>query len=444
MNDAINGSMHDALAGGLAGDDLESTVLRAAACCGATVLSVTPPDPGSRRRRLWELDGHAHCPVVGVCLPIAALRRVVDKVLGGQAVADDYELHCGAITECKRRSPIAEAMQKELDRRCAPALRQAASAKTTESLGDWWRQASHGNDVPGALWATLTHARCTPGLEHQVLGEVHMLQHQLGSARRLDQGRFDAMLQETTTLRQELIALQQRHQRHTAEQARLNERLQEQLMRARADLIGRDTVIAGLREELATLEASVPGLKSRIELSRHGQRQNERLVDLERALMQSQQEAERQRRRADEATAALDANRADGDAAAAESAMAALPEPAPPQLTDCAVLCVGGRPASVPLYRHIVERTGGHFLHHDGGEEQSTAQLDATLGAADLVICQTGCISHDAYWRVKDHCKRHGKPCVFVEKPGSASLKRALAELRPIGIGSGALRPAEV
>jgi hypothetical protein len=53
------------------------------------------------------------------------------------------------------------------------------------------------------------------------------------------------------------------------------------------------------------------------------------------------------------------------------------------------------------------------------------------LAAADLVICQTGCISHDAYWRVKDHCKRTGKRCVFVESPSTAGLKRALLALVP-------------
>ena len=78
-----------------------------------------------------------------------------------------------------------------------------------------------------------------------------------------------------------------------------------------------------------------------------------------------------------------------------------------------------------------IEQRGGRFLHHDGGEEDSSARLDATLAAADLVICQTGCISHSAYWRVKDHCKRTGKRCVFVESPSSAGLKRALISLAP-------------
>ena len=95
-------------------------------------------------------------------------------------------------------------------------------------------------------------------------------------------------------------------------------------------------------------------------------------------------------------------------------------------LQDKAVLCVGGRPASVPIYRQEIEVRGARFLHHDGGEEESAARLEAHLEAADLVICQTGCISHGAYWRVKSHCKRTGKRCVFVDRPSAAGLLRSL------------------
>lgn len=35
--------------------------------------------------------------------------------------------------------------------------------------------------------------------------------------------------------------------------------------------------------------------------------------------------------------------------------------------------------------------------------------LEASLAEADLVICQAGCMSHGAYWRVQDHCRRTGK-----------------------------------
>jgi len=145
-------------------------------------------------------------------------------------------------------------------------------------------------------------------------------------------------------------------------------------------------------------------------------------------LQKTQQELERQRQRADELACAL-AQRETRPAAMNDEAPAAAQPPM--RLDERSVLCVGGRPASVPVYRELIERTGGRFMHHDGGDEDNVTKLDATLAAADLVICQAGCISHGAYWRVKEHCKRTGKRCVFVESPSAAGLKRALAELQP-------------
>ena len=56
--------------------------------------------------------------------------------------------------------------------------------------------------------------------------------------------------------------------------------------------------------------------------------------------------------------------------------------------------------------------------------EGGAAVLEASLRAADLVICQTGCLSHGAYWRVQDHCKRTGKACVMVERPQELRIVR--------------------
>src|SRR5690606_17562450 len=108
--------------------------------------------------------------------------------------------------------------------------------------------------------------------------------------------------------------------------------------------------------------------------------------------------------------------------------MPTVPTEVPVRLVNRSVLCVGGRSGSVPVYRNVIERVGAQFAHHDGGLEDSAGQLDASLAAADLVICQTGCISHHAYWRVKDHCKRTGKRCIFVDNPSVSSLVRGLQE----------------
>jgi hypothetical protein len=409
----------------------------AAACGCHAPAGPTDPGRGSRRRRIWELSRHAHCPVVGVCLPIAAVRRLVDKVLGGSAVASDYELHCGVNTECRERGPFAEAVQKDLDRRYAGALRQAQALKTTQALSAWWQQQTNGRDVPGALWATLTHPRCDAALEESVLQDIHMIQHQNGTIDRADLARMNALLEENAVLARELGAAQQRWVQQAAEHARRLDAQAAELVRCRAELIGRDTLNAALRDELAALETAVPSLRHRDELTRQVAQQIERIQDLERALLRTRHELERERHRASQALAALHAaegaaQRRTADVACPQRAAAVEPpDESPVPLADRSVLCVGGRSASLPVYRRLVEGVGGRFLHHDGGEEDNVARLDTTLAAADLVICQTGCISHNAYWRVKDHCKRTGKRCLFVDNPSGASLRRALAGLAP-------------
>ena len=61
-------------------------------------------------------------------------------------------------------------------------------------------------------------------------------------------------------------------------------------------------------------------------------------------------------------------------------------------------------------------------MRNSAGEDY--AALEASLTAADLVICQAGCLSHGAYWRVQDHCRRTGKPCVLVEHPDRLRIVR--------------------
>lgn len=392
-------------------------------CCPPPLICLPVPSAGSRRRRLWELPARAHCPVIGVCLSLATLRRLADKVLGGEVLAEDYELHSGAVQECALRGALAEALQRELEQRHALALRRAATAKTGAALAQWWREAQHGDDLAGALWATLTHPRCDEPLEERVLHDIHMRQHQLGESQGQERRRVAQLQQAHDALAAELARQQERAGRAAAEQARKIEQLQAELVTRRADLIGRDTALAALGDQLHTLEHATPGLGQRIELARELERQLERTRTLERALARAELALGAERRRADEAQEAL------AQAPRPAGADACAPDGAAPVLAERAVLCVGGRPASVPVYRRIVEDQGGRFLHHDGGEHEHLSVLDHTLAGADLVICQTGCISHDAYWRVKDHCKRTGKRCVFVDNPSRSGLQRALRQL---------------
>ncbi len=379
------------------------------------------PGSGSRRRRLWELDGHAYCPVIGVCLPLPQLRRLAEKTLGKLGPYSDYEVHCTVVTECRRRSPLSETLHKELEHRYALVLRAAQPLKSTEALGVWWTDCRASADWAGALWAALTHPRCDAELEHRILGEVHMLQHQVGMATRADLSRLETLHDENAILARELANAQERSQQQTSHYSARLEQQQAETLRLRAALVQAQTRLHQQQEQLEQLQACAPGLAQRMERMQLDRQHAEELKSLQRLLAQARQEAQRQDERAGQLQSRL--------------AEVSLQQRTPPQeahapdLDQRAVLCVGGRTASVPIYRQVIEHTGARFLHHDGGTEDNSSLLDATLAAADLVICQSGCISHNAYWRVKDHCKRTGKQCVFIETPSRSALERALSEI---------------
>jgi hypothetical protein len=179
-----------------------------------------------------------------------------------------------------------------------------------------------------------------------------------------------------------------------AAQAAEIKRLQAQAVRLRAAALLRETVLAWEREDRQTMEAAIPGLPRRLALARRVEWLMGRVQDLQQALRERLGRAK------------------------APALSAAQAETAPaPDLREKSVLRIAEPGAGASVARRVVEMAGGRFLHHGGDDGQDGPALEASLVAADLVICQTGCVSHDAYWRVQDHCRRTGKQCVLVEQP---------------------------
>lgn len=93
------------------------------------------------------------------------------------------------------------------------------------------------------------------------------------------------------------------------------------------------------------------------------------------------------------------------------------------------MLCVGGLTGARNHYRAEIETRAGRFIHHDGGREDNLHRLTPMLATADIVICASGNISHNAYHLVKSTCKKLGKPCVLVKGTGIASFLDGLGSL---------------
>lgn len=383
-----------------------------------SVLAGEPEAQASRRRRLWELGHACHCPLVGVGFPLGVLRKLVDKVTNGKVMADDYEVHVGAVTECATRNRLSEALQKELERRYAAVLLRFRSAKSTEQVAELWRHAVSVGDVAGAFWAGLTHPRCTSELEEQMCRDLHMVQHQAGACVRADITKFNATLDDNKRLTHDLAKAQQRASALMTEKTNDAEKHAAQLMQLRAQVVGKDSMIDSVRMELVQLRESIPGLESRAKLAERLGQMEER----ERAMRNQIAELKLELARA------ADAQAAPPPAQEETRKVVEHVMKMPLSLRERAVLCVGGRNGNVASYRELIEREGAQFSHHDGGLEDNANRLEASLAAADLVICQTGCISHSAYWRVKDYCKRTGKRCVFIDNPSISSLARGLEQ----------------
>jgi len=172
------------------------------------------------------------------------------------------------------------------------------------------------------------------------------------------------------------------------EQAERMRRMDAQLMRMRAALVRATTELAWEREERVALERSVPGLPRRLALGRQVA-----------ALQERVQLLTRERGRQALAAATGRAPHAPGQAG----------------------------PALDGNGRHLAgeELVDAADIHRQADPEaELNVDLEAHLDAADLVICQTGCMSHGDYWRVQDHCRRTGMVCMLVDQPDGLQIVR--------------------
>lgn len=403
------------------GDD-DAAAPPAPACC-------IPSGTSRRRRKLWELSAQRHCPLIGSCLPVAEMRKLATRAGFDARDMSDYSLHTIAVGQCNERTELAELIQRWLDKRHGAAIQRFGRAKDAAAVLFLWRETmTRGEDIAGALWAAWTHPLLDQDDDKEIYADIHMLSHQVGASARADLHQLEHLKRENAHLRDEAQACRlglgvARRQNELAI-GEFRRRLTDAEQRA-ALLPQRELELAAARkaagnygsvlERSDALAARVERLEQRnAELARHA-------TSLARDLNETQDSLA-----AAEAALETALGVCDGVSDAAGCGRAC---PAEAALAGRCVLCIGGRTGLVDGYRRLVETQGGRFLHHDGGQEESLHRIDGAIAAADAVVCQAGCISHAAYFRLKDACKKLAKPCVFVQSPGFGSFARGLAVL---------------
>ncbi len=389
----------------------------------------TLPAQGSRRRKLWDIPHKFHCPVIGVCFGVGELRRLMAKVMHFPRDTSDFVLHTTAVGACEERSQLGELLQKDMERRFQQTIRRFTAAKTGAALNALWREATgSGSEIPGALWACWTHPACDEQLEQEIYGDIHMIQHQVGTGTRADLTTLKRLGAENLHLRQQLDAVRRENDAMRAEKSRETQALGQRIAELRVDLAGKEAWGASLVAQLDTLRQTLPDLKDRQALARRASDADARASAVSAYAAAKEDELAGVKRLLGQAEAALQ----QFTAAEENCTFSPVDRNTAVNIAGKCVLCVGGRAGAVDAYRQLIEQRGGRFLHHDGGQEESLHRIDAALAAADMVICQAGCISHNAYWRVKEQCKRTGKRCIYMKTTGISSLSRLIEIESPV------------
>ncbi|MEQ4618072.1 MAG: DUF2325 domain-containing protein [Corticimicrobacter sp.] len=187
-------------------------------------------------------------------------------------------------------------------------------------------------------------------------------------------------------------------------------RLQAEQMRLHARLVIRDTALMWAQQDMASMQDMHPGLERRRTLLR-------RIGDL----MQQVQQLVRERnlRRMGQ-----------------EYATVAAPDMLPVATTGLVTPQVSAH-AQVEFDETVLEEGVSiapeagisHRLVAESRDLHDEHLFMESLAAADMVICQTGCVSQGDYWRVQDHCRRTGKMCVMIESGKPIHVLRKEAEI---------------
>jgi hypothetical protein len=379
-------------------------------CARCELARLSEPPPGPARWKLWQIPSGYHCSIIGTCLAPPDLDKILRRAdRARQCGSEDYQLHGFFVGEAASGNDIGRLLHKTLDQKYPLDVARFGRERQADGLAALWRDAMATGKVAGAYWALMSHGRAPDALRAHAHGQIHILSHLMGGENRRS-------LRELAEARTQIQALETQ--------------LAENRRRA-ADLTGtRDRRLAEVEAQLAAALARPQAIEpAPAEGDRRAPRQHDRMqrrIAAERARAR-QAEAENQRLHAilDDIPARL----AQQGPTAANPVMDTATAPALAALAGRSILYVGGRASVIPHLRAAATHIAARLLHHDGGIEQAARELDALVGAADIVFCPIDCVSHNACLRAKRLCRRLDKPFVPLHGSGATRFARALRAL---------------
>ncbi len=394
----------------------------------------------TQRTKLNQLATHFHCSVIGTCLTLDELRKMVRQLkLSIKSTSSDHDLHSVFVNIASESSYTNRRLQKYLDKKHQAVIRRFAKIRCVEILKTNWQEALKSGEVAGAYWAMVTHPVISKELLDEIYGEIHMFSHLSGASIRVDMLELSQLRQRTKELEKQVSDLRVNTQKRLNEKDEmicvLNNRLKTagatenklQHVQTQLEAYEKEHLVEQLRKkvkefatQLTVEQIQAKHLANRVEQWKsYAQSAEDRHLSLEQALEQTCQE-----RDSLETSLSHLLNTECSECLGCKNC---------PNLCGRCILFVGGRKGISRHFNHLVEQYNGHFIYHDGGREESHFKLESNLCQADAVLCPLDCISHEAMNKVKRYCKHNAKQLVMMPRASLSAFVNGLNEVANLG-----------
>ncbi|NVJ93239.1 MAG: DUF2325 domain-containing protein [Methylocystaceae bacterium] len=391
----------------------------------------------AKRRKLWDLDVHWHCAIVGTCFSQDEIKKLAKKCQAPSfdAAEADYKLHSFMVSQARFSKGVGRLLHKTLERKYARTIKAFSNAKTSDEVADLWQDAYIQGDIPAPFWAVMTHEASSFELLAKVYGDVHMLSHLAGASNRADH-REIADLKTSNMLLQNELEETRKNTRKAIDKrdhmiGELKAELQEALTKARRS----DELEALLLAErdgatIARLEKRIECLTQRV--MQETDRANDtyqRLSQAEHALKKVTGQLKLKERRLEDFKQEVQLYEATLARTGDTLCMKEQGCPGGEDLCGRCIAYIGGQNKQAAFFRNYVKSKNGQFLHHDGGLHDGQARLQSILEQADAVMFPVTCVSHEATREIKRICLKQEKPFIPLRSQGLGAFTRGLESL---------------
>ncbi|MFP4393609.1 MAG: DUF2325 domain-containing protein [Desulfohalobiaceae bacterium] len=405
----------------------------------ASQVLKTSGSPIARRKKLWELDRHFHCPIIGSCLTDKELKKILRKTYDKSENNDPFIVHSACVQAAREKNETSKAIHKLLDRKYQQAIRSFYKAGSEQEVESLWNQAWEAGEFQGAFWAVMTHPQSGDELLMRVFGHMHMLGHDLIQDKVWARQQQQQQEQRIAHLQDRLKKQKKVYTKALQEKASRIRALEQEIASTKAEIQRwkRLDEEAGLQpEQIEDILAQNIALNSELQqLKKHQADMEDQIFRMHKkhgALKASQAKSQKRLQYEKEYVQLLEEELLQyqttfGPLNCPDRGTERCPGPS---LCGRRVLYVGGVKSMVPHYRKLVENHGGKFLYHDGGNENSAASLPELASKADTVVCAMNCVSHGAAKMVKERCKQHDRQCLFLRTSSLSCLNRGLRDIQ--------------